>query len=89
MVGAITGILIPLAGLAAPIVVPISASLALAKWVYEVYQASCVPLLFPIDKTLSLCQRCSSPTLHNVHRRLDYHLTNTISCVGRGPGSIY
>jgi hypothetical protein len=40
MVGAITSILTPLAGLAAPIVVPIAASVVLAKWVYDVYQAS-------------------------------------------------
>jgi hypothetical protein len=46
MVGVITGILAALAGPAAPIVVPIAASVVLVKWIYEVYQATCVPLLF-------------------------------------------
>jgi hypothetical protein len=36
-------------------VVPIVASAVLAKWVYDMYQASCVPLLLvPIEKTLTL-----------------------------------
>jgi len=40
MLGAITGILTALAAAVAPIVVPIVASAVLAKWIYEVYQAS-------------------------------------------------
>ncbi|KAJ8581722.1 hypothetical protein M405DRAFT_831972 [Rhizopogon salebrosus TDB-379] len=58
MVGAITGILTPLAGVAAPIVVPIAASVVLAKWVYDVYQASGVLLRrfisFIVDLTIIL-----------------------------------
>ncbi|KAJ8593183.1 hypothetical protein M405DRAFT_811438, partial [Rhizopogon salebrosus TDB-379] len=40
VVGAIPGILTALAAPAAPIVVPIVATVFLAKWIYEVYQAS-------------------------------------------------
>jgi hypothetical protein len=39
MVGAITGILTSLTRLAAPIVVPIAASVVLAKWVHDAYKA--------------------------------------------------
>jgi hypothetical protein len=61
---------------APPIVAPIVVAVILAKWAYDVYQASYVPLLFPTDKTLRLCQQCSSPAFHVVHCRPDYHLTN-------------
>ncbi|KAE9387343.1 hypothetical protein BT96DRAFT_927670 [Gymnopus androsaceus JB14] len=40
MVGTIAGIVSALAGPAAPIVIPIAASLVLAKWVFDVYQRS-------------------------------------------------
>jgi hypothetical protein len=83
MVGAIAGILTAQEGPAAPIVMPIAATVVLAKWIYDVYQASCVPLLFLTERTLSPCQSRSSPALHIVHCRLDYHLTNTFYCVGR------
>lgn len=39
-VGAVAGIVSVLAGPAAPIVVPIVASVVIAKWVHEVYQRS-------------------------------------------------
>jgi len=45
-VGAIAGIVSVLAGPAAPIVVPIVASVVIAKWAYDVYQLSYV--LLPI-----------------------------------------
>jgi hypothetical protein len=50
MVAAIAGILTALAAPAAPIVVPIAASVVLAKWIYDVYQASCVPPYFLLRK---------------------------------------
>jgi hypothetical protein len=34
-----------LAGPAAPVVLPIATSVVLAKWVYDVYQQSCVAFL--------------------------------------------
>jgi hypothetical protein len=40
MIGTIAGIVSTLAGPAAPIVIPIAASLVLAKWVYDVYRRS-------------------------------------------------
>jgi hypothetical protein len=83
MVGAIAGILAAQEGPAAPIVMPIATSVVLAKWIYDACQASCVPLLFLAEKTLSLCQSRSSPALYILHRRLDYHLTNTFYCVGQ------
>jgi hypothetical protein len=86
---AIAGILAAQEEPAAPIVMPIAATVVLAKWIYEVYQASCVPLLFLTEKTLSLCQSRSSPALHIVHCRLDSHLTNTLSCVGHARGTLY
>jgi hypothetical protein len=89
MVGAITGILTALAGHAAPIVVPIVATVVFVKWIYDVYEATCVPVLFPAEKILSFCQLRPSPALHIVDCRLDYHLTNTLSCVGRWQGTLY
>jgi hypothetical protein len=38
--GAIAGIVGALSGPAAPIVIPIAGGLVLAKWMYDVYQAS-------------------------------------------------
>lgn len=43
-VGAVAGILAVLAGPAAPIVLPIVASVVIAKWAYDVYKLSYVPL---------------------------------------------
>jgi hypothetical protein len=50
--------------------------------------ASCVPLLICTEKILGLRQPCVSPALHIVHCRLDYRLTDTLSCVGRPPGTL-
>ncbi|KAG2139697.1 hypothetical protein DEU56DRAFT_911961 [Suillus clintonianus] len=63
IVGTISGILSALAGPAAPIVVPIVASVVIANWVYEAYQRSCAALqrsmkyiidLTPVLQTLYL-----------------------------------
>jgi hypothetical protein len=45
LIASIAGTVGALAGPAAPIVLPIAASLVLAKWVYDVYQQSCVAFL--------------------------------------------
>ncbi|KAG2137847.1 uncharacterized protein EDB93DRAFT_1253505 [Suillus bovinus] len=58
IVGTIAGIVSALAGPAAPIVLPIVASVVIAKWVHEVYQQSCLALqrfmIYIIDLTLVL-----------------------------------
>jgi hypothetical protein len=46
MVAAIAGIVSALSGPAAPIVVPIAASVVLAKWVHDMYKISYVPPLY-------------------------------------------
>ncbi|KAG2125429.1 hypothetical protein DEU56DRAFT_824995 [Suillus clintonianus] len=57
-VAAIAGIVSALAGPAAPIVVPVAASIVVAKWVYDVYQLSGVVLqrfiAYIVDLTLIL-----------------------------------
>ena len=40
----IAGIISAVSGPAAPIVIPIAAALVAAKWIYDVYQETCVDL---------------------------------------------
>lgn len=69
-VGAVAGIVSVLAGPAAPIVVPIVAGVVVAKWVYDVYKLSYVPLLMLIERSLIStypAQRRGAPALYSVH----------------------
>jgi hypothetical protein len=56
---------------AAPIVVPIMASVVLVKWVHDVYQLSYVPQRHVLDQVTEPAQPRGAAALYSVHRGFD------------------